>query len=112
MRVVSVYRFTPYTRVCAKLRTLSTLTPSCGRAMTSVSTGTLAEPSAGPPAASCDSEVDTMFGKSRACGHQSTSPFRARCTCDRGHTGQHSARGMKWGNDGRIKFGARGGKRR
>jgi hypothetical protein len=48
-----------------------------------------------------------MFGK-KNCGHQATHPFRTRCTRGHGHTGLHSARGMKWGSDGRIKFGGRG----
>jgi hypothetical protein len=54
-----------------------------------------------------------MFGsKTKACGHQATSPFRARCTRDHGHAGLHSARGMKWDSGGRIKFGGQRGKRR
>jgi hypothetical protein len=52
-----------------------------------------------------------MFGK-RTCGHQSNSPFRARCTRDQGHAGPHSARGLKWGSDGKIKFGAPRGNRK
>jgi hypothetical protein len=49
-----------------------------------------------------------MFGgKTKACGQQATSPFRARCTRDHGHSGPHSARGLRWGSDGKIKFGAR-----
>ena len=54
-----------------------------------------------------------MFGssKTKTCGHQATSPFRARCTRVHGHTGQHSARGLKWGSDGKIKLGKGSGKR-
>jgi hypothetical protein len=52
-----------------------------------------------------------MFGK-RTCGHEATHPFRARCTRDRGHTGLHSARGMRWSSDGRIRFGGRRSKSR
>jgi hypothetical protein len=52
-----------------------------------------------------------MFGR-RICGHQATHPFRSRCTREPGHTGQHSARGMTWGSDGRIKFGGQRGKRK
>ncbi len=49
-----------------------------------------------------------LFGSStKTCGHQSSSPFRARCTKDRGHTGAHSARGMSCGDDGKITFGAK-----
>ena len=42
----------------------------------------------------------------RKCGYESASPFRVKCTRDMGHGGLHSARGMKWGADGRIKFGS------
>jgi hypothetical protein len=52
-----------------------------------------------------------LFGKKK-CGHESSSPFRATCTRSSGHTGRHSARGMRWGSDGRILFTAKkaGGK--
>lgn len=46
----------------------------------------------------------------RKCGNPSASPFRVKCTREKGHSGAHSARGMRWGADGRIKF--RGSKRR
>jgi hypothetical protein len=54
-----------------------------------------------------------MFGsKTKTCGHQATHPFRARCTKEAGHNGQHGARGLRWGADGRITFGGRKGTRR
>ena len=46
-----------------------------------------------------------LFG-TRKCGHEATHPFRARCTREHGHSGQHGARGLKWGADGKIKLGA------
>lgn len=55
-----------------------------------------------------------MFGKKKACNHQSTSPFRTRCTKESGHSGKHGARGMTWGADGKIalgKSGSKGGKK-
>jgi len=42
-----------------------------------------------------------------SCGHQSAHPFRAKCTRPKSHKGQHSARGMRWGEKGEIKFGSR-----
>jgi hypothetical protein len=49
----------------------------------------------------------------RKCGYESASPFRVKCIREMGHSGLHSARGMKWGPDGRIKFGSgRKGSRR
>ena len=45
-----------------------------------------------------------MFGM-RKCGHETTSPFRVRCTKESGHSGAHGARGLSWGADGKIKFG-------
>lgn len=51
-----------------------------------------------------------LFGGSKSCGHESASPFRARCTRERGHGGDHSARGLRWGGDGKVKFGRKGGK--
>jgi hypothetical protein len=47
----------------------------------------------------------------RKCGYESATPFRAKCTREMGHSGLHSARGLKWGPDGRIKFGQKGGRR-
>jgi hypothetical protein len=44
-----------------------------------------------------------LFG-SKKCGHEATHPFRVRCTREHGHTGQHGARGLRWGPDGKIKF--------
>jgi len=41
----------------------------------------------------------------RKCGYESASPFRVKCSRELGHSGLHSARGMTWGADGRIKFG-------
>jgi hypothetical protein len=46
----------------------------------------------------------------RKCGYASTSPFRVKCTREMGHSGLHSARGMRWDADGRIRF-ASGGRR-
>jgi hypothetical protein len=48
-----------------------------------------------------------LFGK-KNCDHQSSAPFKARCAKEPGHRGDHSARGLRWGADGKIKFG--GGK--
>jgi len=51
-----------------------------------------------------------LRGSTGECGHQSASPFRARCTRPAGHSGQHSARGLRWSDDGRISFSrSRGG---
>jgi hypothetical protein len=53
-----------------------------------------------------------MFGsKTKTCGHLATYPFRARCSRDHGHAGQHSARGLNWGSDGRIRLGGQRRKR-
>jgi hypothetical protein len=45
-----------------------------------------------------------LFG--RKCGHQATSPFRARCTKEPNHRGDHGARGLRWGSNGKVKFGS------
>ena len=47
----------------------------------------------------------------RKCGHEATHPFRVRCTKEAGHTGLHSAKGLRWSDNGVIKFGSRGGRR-
>ena len=48
-----------------------------------------------------------MFGK-KNCGHESSSPFRVKCSKTAGHSGHHSAKGLRWGADGKIKFGGKG----
>ena len=47
----------------------------------------------------------------KTCGHKSSHPFSATCSKPAGHGGKHGARGMSWGNDGRIPFGKRGGRK-
>lgn len=66
------------------------------------------------PALADPGEVITMglFGKTKMCNHQSSAPFKARCTKPPGHRGDHEARGLRWSTaDGRIKFGRKGGKK-
>jgi hypothetical protein len=47
-----------------------------------------------------------LFGK-KTCGHESTHPFRCRCTRETGHAGRHGARGLRWASDGKILFASR-----
>lgn len=56
-----------------------------------------------------------MFGGKRSaksCGHTSSAPFKARCSKEAGHRGDHSARGLRWDSSGKIKFGGKGGTRK
>jgi hypothetical protein len=48
-----------------------------------------------------------LFGK-KSCGHTGRAPWgTVRCAKAPDHRGDHGARGLKWGADGKVKVGGR-----
>jgi hypothetical protein len=63
------------------------------------------------PAGAPRMEMIDMIGK-KSCGHTGRAPWgTVKCSKTPGHRGQHGARGLRWGSDGKVKLGVGKGKR-
>ncbi len=48
-----------------------------------------------------------LFG-TKTCGHKGHAPWgTVKCSKAPSHVGQHGARGLSWGADGKVKVGGR-----